>query len=683
MAYGVKFRLEFTDDNLKDKKVEILKDGYVKAQPSDPDLTIYSLVATENPIEITWDQDDDFYNPIIGSHCDLNLFVTDDTSYDDFYTFDEREYKVRVSYKDSSDVYQIYWEGWLLVDQFKEGVISTPYPIKLSAYDGLGSLNGFTAPIDLTSVSSKDLMYYIHNILGNLDLGFDIYVSNDIQKHGALSTDYTIYDQTTVTPDSLLKDNVQLRDAKNVLEQILRFTNARIFQSYGRWYIINNSSYSEQSVKDSSATTANGGSIPTGIRASETSSLQDNATEEIKYFIYNSSGVYQSESEVDVLQVLAGPSTTLTKTNCVSNCNIPVDLVSLNESLTKEYIRPLKEYILEVNTNDGFFDTDRVINGGFEHGSTRWTLTNSTIDTTFSFKGDRSVKTTSVVTSSSSTTVVLQNSTAIDVSANSERADTLTINNYFDSTSGNNRGFRWQLKIVEIGPGATATKYWNSSTSAWSDTSTINEQEVDTNRRWKNYKFNLDSYPQATTGSWEVTIYLYSAYQNTSTSGFVSMHYDSIQLEYKNLDGSARTDIFSKFDLLQFVRKRTADLSGTKLLGEFYLTNDKYARIIGDFYRSRDKTNYLKSIEKITTQQVINDFRDFVLRYEGELYNYNTDPISLHHKIWVNYGSSVLQEPVSCIIDGMSYNVKRNTYTTIMHVPNQDDDESSDFIIKF
>ena len=55
-----------------------------------------------------------------------------------------------------------------------------------------------------------------------------------------------------------------------------------------------------------------------------------------------------------------------------------------------------------------FFDTDRISNGGFEHGSTRWTLTNSTIDTSFSFKGDRSVKTTSVVTSASSTTVVLQ-----------------------------------------------------------------------------------------------------------------------------------------------------------------------------------------------------------------------------------------------------------------------------------
>ena len=122
---------------------------------------------------------------------------------------------------------------------------------------------------------------------------------------------------------------------------------------------------------------------------------------------------------------------------------------------------------------------------------------------------------------------------------------------------------------------------------------------------------------------------------------------------------------------------------GTKLVGDFYLTNDKYARITGDFYRSRDKTNYLKSIEEITTQQVMNDFRDFVIRYEGDLYNNNTNPIGPHNKIWINFGSSVLQEPVSCYIDGINYNVKRNLYSVILHVPNQDDDVSSDFIVKF
>ena len=62
----------------------------------------------------------------------------------------------------------------------------------------------------------------------------------------------------------------------------------------------------------------------------------------------------------------------------------------------------------------------------------------------------------------------------------------------------------------------------------------------------------------------------------------------------------------------------------------------------------------LKSIEKITSQQVINDFRNFVIRYEGDLYNNNTNPIGLHNKVWINFGTSTLQEPVSCYIDGMT-----------------------------
>ena len=102
-------------------------------------------------------------------------------------------------------------------------------------------------PIDLTSTASKKfLLIFILNILNNINLGFDIYISNDIQKDGLLGSDYTIYDQSTVSPDAFIKDDVGIRDAKDVLEQILKFTNARVFQSYGRWYIINNSSYSEQ-----------------------------------------------------------------------------------------------------------------------------------------------------------------------------------------------------------------------------------------------------------------------------------------------------------------------------------------------------------------------------------------------------------------------------------------------------
>lgn len=656
MAYGVKFRLEFSDDLENGKKIEILKDGYTG--------TVYDLVGTNDPVQISWDQDDNFYDPIIGSTCQINLFVTDTTNYDDFYIADEREYKIKISYKDSSNNYQTYWQGWLLVDQFQEAVTSTPFPITLRGYDALGSLNGFTQP--LTNASGNQLagvfMVFIHEILENINLGFDIYVSNDIQKDGA-SSGYNIFDQASCGADSFFSDGVDPKNCKEVLEQILKFTNSRIFQSYGRWYIINNSSYSEQSVKDSSATTANGGTIPTGIRAAETASLQANNDEDIKYYIYNSAGVYQSTSTVDVLSI------------------VPSDLQPIGNNLTKEYLRPLKEYIQSVNMA-GFFSTNIINNSGFEFGTSGWTLTNSSVVNNFSFQGDASLKSTNLKTSTSATGVTATLVNYFDEAGSSFIGYKLKLNNFFNSTSNVVRGFRWQVKAVAFvipGDPPVATRYWSGNT--WTTTATINEVNIVNNRRWKSYDFTAPALPN---GSWRLYFYLYDPFQTGSTSGFTDTHWDSIILDKVYIDeGGQRSEIFQKFDLLQFVRKRTGNFSGILNLDGLILTNQEYSKISGEFYRSRDKTNYLKSIEQITTQQVINDYRDFVIRYEGDLYNNNVLPLGLHNKIWINFGSSVLQEPVSCYIDSMSYNVKKNTYNIIMHIPNQNDDLSSDFVIKF
>ena len=67
-------------------------------------------------------------------------------------------------------------------------------------------------------------------------------------------------------------------------------------------------------------------------------------------------------------------------------------------------------------------------------------------------------------------------------------------------------------------------------------------------------------------------------------------------------------------------------------------------------------------------------------RFEGDLYNLDKTPIGLQNKIWVNFGSSILQNPVSCYIDSMTYNVKRNTISVTMHIPNQDNDIANTLI---
>ncbi len=52
MAYGIKYRLEFSDVLGNGKKVEILQDGYTG--------NVLPMIGTGNPVEITWEEDDDF-----------------------------------------------------------------------------------------------------------------------------------------------------------------------------------------------------------------------------------------------------------------------------------------------------------------------------------------------------------------------------------------------------------------------------------------------------------------------------------------------------------------------------------------------------------------------------------------------------------------------------------------------
>ena len=264
MAYGLKYELFFSDLIERKVKIEILQDGYTGAPSAFPVLPI---IGTGSPAVIEWDADDDIYSPIIGSRCRLNFFVTDQVVYDDFYKADEREYKVRIKYYqpagntydseaiiwNEADVlwdanigdpvyYQPIWEGFLVVDRYQEAVLTTPYPIALEAIDGLGTLGGFDAPLSTSTTSNtENLFFYLKEILLLTGHNFDLYIANSMRKTDGATND-TIFHDIEINEYGLFNKNLTVRTAKEVLEIILKMTNSRIFQSYARWYVINNSS---------------------------------------------------------------------------------------------------------------------------------------------------------------------------------------------------------------------------------------------------------------------------------------------------------------------------------------------------------------------------------------------------------------------------------------------------------
>ena len=113
------------------------------------------------------------------------------------------------------------------------------------------------------------------------------------------------------------------------------------------------------------------------------------------------------------------------------------------------------------------------------------------------------------------------------------------------------------------------------------------------------------------------------------------------------------------------------------------LKNSKHdGRILGDFV-TRINPNTVKPIDQLVTQEIVNDYRSYVKRFEGTFFNTNSEPIpiSLHNKLWMNFRTN--QEPVSSILDSMTYSLKKNEYKVVCHIPNQDDDVDTDFQIKY
>ena len=264
-TYGLKFELFFQDLEDRRFKLEIHKKNYTGS--------VSALVGGGNPVEIEWSGDDDIYSPIRGSRCKINLMVTSTTSYDAFHESDEREYLVKVMKHDSYGYFweseqtewelananweedtggdffwEPIWQGFLVVDRFKEQMIHKPFPIKLEAIDGLGTLGGFDSPFDTTNVTdAKNLFYYITEILKLTGHEHHIYVANEIRKDGGATND-TIFHDIEVNPYAFFTPNLILRNAKEVLEQILMITNSRIYHSYGHWYIVSNSNLIEKDV---------------------------------------------------------------------------------------------------------------------------------------------------------------------------------------------------------------------------------------------------------------------------------------------------------------------------------------------------------------------------------------------------------------------------------------------------
>lgn len=282
-SYGVKYELQFSDARDHKRTLEILKKDYTG--------DVLPIVGTETPVIIKYENQDNFYNSIIGSQCIINLKTTDTISYDEFSNFDEREYKIRIlagqedtsitldsplwdvantNWDDTDDVWALdtvfesYWEGFLIFDDYREQVISNPYDIQLRALDNLGTLDSYKVPygnintnadgsIITTSGNQNNLdnaFYYLKEILKLTGLDFNIFIQNRFRPkfNGVnINSGSSIFHGILINEFALTDDFVR-KSAKKVLKEILSITNSRIYQANASWYIVSNHNYYDRSV---------------------------------------------------------------------------------------------------------------------------------------------------------------------------------------------------------------------------------------------------------------------------------------------------------------------------------------------------------------------------------------------------------------------------------------------------
>ncbi len=640
MAYGVKYRLEFDDLKGNKRKVEIFKNGYSGA--------VLPMIGTGEPVEIEWKAEEDLYEPLIGSLCTLNLLVTDDVTYDDFYLYDEREYKVVVYFEASAGSWQTYWSGWVVNDLYSQALVSTPYSLSITATDNLGQLDGYDTWMPAIGTDNPTLWQFMYNALSNLSLGYDIYISNDLR----IATDSAwknVFNQVTIKKSGFYHDYYIINDAKMTLRSILIGFNCRLFQSFGRWYIVNCSSYGDQRIIEGiQAGTYTGSGILTAKQA-----FLNAGTENIKYWIYNASGVEQSTVTTNMLKV------------------VPTNMQPIGQNLFRTPRRPVKKYQEIVDISQQQVDLN--LNASFEFDYENWTTTLVTTEfVNAPFAGRRSLK--YVGTSALGVyTVRLVSAGAASAIEGNQYQVLFSVN--IDKGGSDNR-LPWFLRI-EYAPGVYT--YWSDVNKTWgtSGGSVLwNEAQVVGAGTFESFKFTAKDAPEP--GQMQIG---FSYPYINSPGSYTGMYLDNCAI--RNIDKEQnvykeayfireQSGTFATSDVMEHADIVQADVDSVLFLGAFTDNNS--------FKRAQDGTGLF--IEQIVTQQRLNDFRQYSMQYEGDLYNMDDYSVmTLAHKLYIKFPT--LTETDSAIVDSIRVKLKSNLYTCQFHIPNNYTDVASTYRVSY
>lgn len=225
MAYGLKYTIPFKDIDNFSNVVEIYQDGFVG--------TSTELIATEAPAVHKYEREDneDITSSIMSATLTISFYSTDVTDFRNFFSYSDREFLVLHKFDGN-----VVFKGYLLNDITGEPFQDPPYPVVVTATDGLAQLK----EISLTGPSEDtDLGTLIFDQLNTLELELDFEVCNDLYEGLVMDNTKSIFAQSVgenLKVQEFTFDELGL-NAFDFLLEICKTMGWVLFQRDGRWII--------------------------------------------------------------------------------------------------------------------------------------------------------------------------------------------------------------------------------------------------------------------------------------------------------------------------------------------------------------------------------------------------------------------------------------------------------------
>ena len=657
---------------------------------------VVPLVGTNNPIEIKWERDYDVYKPIIGSKANINLLVQNAGQYADFNAAGQYEYQTRLRYKDSNDVMQDYWCGFMTSLDGKEDVGTFPFPISFTATDGLGLLEAATAAVP-SNIVDVSVLESITQALYQTGLNLDIYVDSGIQILNA-GTYSEALRQVTINPDWVYnEDRTSRLTLKEQVEGVLSAFNCTIKQSDGKWYITNASTYGGAT----DSVTFEVYNVVTNVYVKNATDV----TEQVRYTIDGSETQALVPSNQDLILNTRRPYGSI---ECKPEGFYSEDVQNggfeiVNNDATESPVGwsagptegPLKTSSTvsqsgqrSIFTNHNTFELDTVNDTWFTNTTGIDVNGSGTFELTFDMRADllitegsqgvRNAKLSYQVYFVPDTSMNLGGLTPFD-SGQAFEVEQMTANAYFynpdreewiASASANSR-YGQDLSLIEVA---------GDDVGEWLRASLMMPQVLV-------WDYTIDDFGEVPVGPGRLFVRFYFPRGNRPVGNGKSRNRGN---------GDDRMNVFVDNVSVRNMFSNDVDKPTFERVQDSYTSTYSYAPGIASstslalvqtvnqkaFIRTGNSFDIItnKSLEEIGTQLKLNDFRTNFKYYEGNLVNLTTVPLAPHHKVYVNWNSYT--ETASCIINGGRFNVKGNEFEIAMYVPDQSTDVVSEYFLE-